>query len=77
MEFSKKICVFSMALVCAALLISYHLAWNEKPPLSDVAIAVIGTFGGFVTSGYFTLQGVRHCSLNKHAHKEKKREEPQ
>ncbi|MCL2084868.1 MAG: hypothetical protein FWH06_06405 [Oscillospiraceae bacterium] len=66
MQFSKKICLFAMALTTAVLLGNFVLAWFGRETLSDVAIAVIGTFGGFITCGYFALSGARDCSANKH-----------
>lgn len=66
MQFSKKICLFAMILVCIVLIGNFILAWNDKQTLSDVAITVIGTFGGFVTTGYFALSGARDCSKNKY-----------
>ena len=67
MQFSKKICLFAMILVCVVLTGNFILAWFDKQTLSDLAITVVTTFGGFVTCGYFTLSGARDCSLNKYS----------
>ena len=64
-QFSKKICLFSMFVVMFSLILNGTLAWFYREPLSDVTIVVIGTFGGFVTSGYFVLCAYRDGSLNK------------
>ena len=65
-QFSKKVVVYSMALVPFTILGNFILAWFGKQTLSDMAVAVISSFSAFITGGYFTLSGVRDCSKNKH-----------
>ncbi len=65
-QFSKVAVVYAMLLVTATIAGNFVLAWYGKPLLSDIAIAVIGTYGTFTTCGYFALSGARDCSKNKH-----------
>ena len=65
-QFSKKVVIYSMALVPLTILGNFILAWLNKLTLSEMTIAVISSFRAFITGGYFTLSGVRHCSKNKH-----------
>jgi hypothetical protein len=65
MQFSKKVAVFSLFLVFYSVNLSAILSAFGKEPLSDITIAVIGTFGGFAVGGYYALSGARDCSLNK------------
>lgn len=58
--------IISVCLVFYAINLSALLSSFNKEPLSDMTITVIGTFGAFAVGGYFTLTGVRDCSLNKH-----------
>jgi len=69
LQFSQKICIAGMVLVYLAWFVNGVLLWFGKEPMSDVTIAIIATFGGFATGGYFALCGVRDCSKNKHADK--------
>lgn len=69
-QFSKKVVIYSMALVPLTILGNFLLAWFNKPTLSEMTIAVITSFSAFITGGYFTLSGVRDCSKNKHGVKE-------
>ena len=69
-QFSKKVVIYSMALVPLTILGNFLLAWFDKPTLSEMTIAVITSFSAFITGGYFTLSGVRDCSMNKHGVKE-------
>ena len=64
-QFAKKICFISIIIVAITLVLDFILAYQEKEQISDVAIAVISTYGTFTTVGYFTLCGVRDTSLNK------------
>lgn len=64
-QFAKKICFISVIIVAITLALDFILAYQEKEQISDVAIAVISTYGTFTTVGYFTLCGVRDTSLNK------------
>jgi hypothetical protein len=66
MQFSQKVCVFGLILVLLAWGANFILLWFDKPPMSDVTIAIISMFGGFATGGYFMLSGVRDCSRNKY-----------
>lgn len=66
MQFSKKVVVYSMTLIPLCILGNFVLAWCGRETLSDMAIAVIGSFSAFITGGYFTLSGVRDCSRNKY-----------
>ena len=68
-QWSKVVCVISMAIVVATLGANFVLLWNDKSPMSDVAMTAVSIFGGFVTCGYFTMSAVRDCSKNKHAEK--------
>lgn len=70
MQFSQKVCVFGLILVTAAWLGNFILLLFGREPMSDVVIAIITTFGGFATGGYFALSGVKDCSKNKHGIKE-------
>ena len=65
-QFSKKVVVYSMALVPLTILGNFLLAWYGKETLSEMTIAVISSFSAFITGGYFALSGVRDCSKNKH-----------
>ena len=71
MQFSKKVCLYAMTIVALTIAGNFVLSWFDKNLLSDVAIAVIGTFGGFVCGGYFALSGARDWSTNKHAERNK------
>ena len=64
-QFSKFHVVFADLLVLYVYTVSAVLTYYDKAPISDVAIAVISVYGAFATGGYFTLCGVRDCSLNK------------
>ncbi len=65
-QFSKKIVIFSVFIVCAVLAGNFFLSWFGKETLSDVAVAVITMYGGFTTGGYFALTGCRDVSVNKY-----------
>lgn len=65
-QFSKKVVIYSMALVPLTILGNFILAWFGRETLSEMTIAVITSFSAFITGGYFALSGVRDCSKNKH-----------
>lgn len=65
-QFSKKVVIYSMALVALTILGNFILAWCGRETLSEMTIAVITSFSAFITGGYFTLSGVRDCSKNKY-----------
>ena len=65
-QFSKKVVIYSMALVPLTILGNFILAWCGRETLSEMTIAVITSFSAFITGGYFTLSGVRDCSKNKY-----------
>lgn len=66
LEFSKKMVIAAYAVVILCILSSVTLSFFDKEPLSDITMAVITCFGGFVTSGYFLLSGSRDNSKNKY-----------
>lgn len=65
-QFSKKVVIYSMALVPLTILGNFILAWCGRATLSEMTIAVITSFSAFITGGYFALSGARDCSKNKH-----------
>ena len=65
-QFSKKVVLYSMALVPLTILGNFILAWYNRETLSEMTIAVITSFSAFITGGYFALSGVRDCSKNKY-----------
>lgn len=65
-QFSKKVVLYSMALIPLTILGNFILAWSGRETLSEMTIAVITSFSAFITGGYFALSGVRDCSKNKH-----------
>ena len=65
-QFSKKVVIYSMALVPLTILGNFILSWCGKETLSEMTIAVITSFSAFITGGYFALSGVRDCSKNKY-----------
>lgn len=69
-QFSKKVVIYSMALVPLTIFGNFMLSWFGKETLSEMTIAVITSFSAFITGGYFALSGVRDCSKNKHGIKE-------
>ena len=66
MQFSKKVVIYSMALVPLTILGNFILAWCGRETLSEMTVAVITSFSAFITGGYFALSGARDCSKNKH-----------
>lgn len=66
LEFSKKMVIAAYVVVILCILSSVTLSFFDKEPLSDITMAVITCFGGFVTSGYFLLSGSRDNSKNKY-----------
>ena len=64
-QFSKLHVVFADCLVAFVYATNFILAWHDKQPISDIAVAIITIFGAFATGGYFTLCAVRDTSLNK------------
>ena len=65
MQFSQKICVFCMCFVVAVWIGNFVLLFLGREQISDAVSIGFSVFGGFVTGGYFTLCGVRDCSMNK------------
>lgn len=65
-QFSQLICKYSLWLVAVTVGGNFVLSWFGKELLSDVTIAVISTFGGFVTCGYYALCFGRDNSKNKY-----------
>lgn len=65
-QFSKKVVIYSMALVPLTIIGNFMLSWFKKETLSEMTIAVITSFSAFITGGYFALSSVRDCSKNKH-----------
>lgn len=66
LEFSQAHVVFADGLVLLVLLLNALLSWFNKQPLSDLSVAIVNMYGAFATGGYFALNGVRQCSLNKY-----------
>jgi hypothetical protein len=65
-QFSKRICIFGLALIVAVIAANFILLWLGREPMTDVTTIAITVFGGFATGGYFALCAVRDCSKNKH-----------
>ena len=65
-EFSKFHVLFANALVAFVFVTNAILSLLDKMPLSDLSVAIVTIYGGFATSGYFALNGIRDLSLNKH-----------
>jgi hypothetical protein len=65
-QFSKIVVIYAMILVTWTVFGDQILLWFGREPLGETARAVIALFGAFVVGGYFSLQGVRDTSLNKH-----------
>jgi hypothetical protein len=65
-QFSKIVVIFAMILVTWTVLGDQVLLWFGREPLGETARAVIALFGAFIVGGYFSLQGVRDTSLNRH-----------
>ena len=65
MPTSKKVLWFSLTFCVAAWTANFILAWLGKQQVSDVTMAAVYVFGGFVTTDYFALSGFRNGSINK------------
>ena len=65
LETSKVVLYFSLVFVTATWASNLVLAWFNKPMMSDVTIQSFLVFGGFVTGGYYALQGYRNGSINR------------
>ena len=63
-EFSKIHVIFADFFVFIVYLGSFVLSWNDKPPIDNVALAIISAYGAFATGGYFTQNIMRAKSLN-------------
>lgn len=65
-QFSKLMVRFSLIFVLMIIVMNYDLCRRAGIAMSDVAVACVTTFGGFVTCGYFTLCASRDNSKNKY-----------
>lgn len=71
-EFSQWMVIVSWAYVFLVLAGTFLLSWHERQEMPGLDTISITTFGGFVTSGYYTLCGWRSWSENKYGRQGKK-----
>jgi len=57
--------VFADCLVLFVWLSNIFLRIRGLEPISGLDVAIVTAYGGFATVGYFTVNAVRACSLNK------------
>lgn len=75
LQISQVLCFFSMFLTLYAITISAWLSYNDKQPLSEITITVVGLLTTLVNLGYFTLSGARDLSKDKCKIKEDKQDD--
>ena len=64
-QFSQLHVIFADFLVAAVFAANVWLVYIGRAAISDIAIAIITTYGAFATGGYFALAGVRDTSRDK------------